>query len=154
MYKYNNLRKILKISFSIAIVLLLLISFALPFFANAEAVGTGGGGNPAGGTGGGGNPAGGTGGASSGLKLINPLKWDNLIDFWREVLKIAAQIGSIFVVVGFVYTGFLFVKSRGNAEELQVAKRSFTYTVIGAALVLGAWAFAMAISETVKSLTN
>jgi flagellar biosynthesis protein FlhB len=137
-------RHILKILTSSLLFCLIVFSVSSPFFVNAAS-----------------GSAGSSGGSSgsitpnpSGVRLINPLKVDNLIDFWREVLKIAAQIGSIFVVLGFVYTGFLFVKARGNAEELQVAKRSFVYTVIGAAIVLGAWAFALAIADTVKSITS
>jgi hypothetical protein len=137
-------REILKFFFSVTLVCLIVFSFALPVFVTAQS------GNVNSPTGASGTITPG----ANGNKLTNPLKVDNLIDFWREILKIAAQIGSIFVVVGFVYTGFLFVKARGNAEELALAKRSFVYTVIGAAIVLGAWAFALAIAETIRSITN
>lgn len=137
-------RYIPKFFFSVILVCLIVFSFYLPFFVSAQS------GSVTSPTGASGTITPG----ANGNKLTNPLKVDNLIDFFREILKIAAQIGSIFVVVGFVYTGFLFVKARGNAEELALAKRSFVYTVIGAAIVLGAWAFAMAIADTVRSITN
>ncbi len=87
-------------------------------------------------------------------ELCNPIRFNNIFDLFKEVLRIAAEIGTVFVVVGFVYSGFLFVKAQGNQEELSKAKRSLTYTVIGAAIVLGAWAFSVAISETIKGITN
>lgn len=87
-------------------------------------------------------------------ELCNPTRFENIQCFFKEVLKIAAEIGGVFVVVGIFYSGFLFVSARGNAEELGKAKRSITYTVIGAALVLGAWAFSVGIANTVNSLLN
>lgn len=143
MYKTKKIKNLSKIFFAFFMVFCLVFSFSTPLSVDAQGNGITGG-----------NSGTGTTPPSSGVKLINPLKWDTLVEFFREILKIAAQIGSIFVVVGFVYTGFLFVKAQGNAEELATAKRSFTYTVIGAALVLGAWAFAMAIAETIKSITS
>jgi hypothetical protein len=147
MYNKKKLRDVFKFLNTVFIFIFIFSLLITPVFVLAQPVTGGSGGNPVTGTGG-------TGAANCKPgQLCNPLKWETLIEFWREILKIAAQIGSIFVVIGFVYTGFLFVRAQGNAEELQVAKRSFTYTVIGAALVLGAWAFAMAIAETVASIT-
>lgn len=89
-----------------------------------------------------------------GTELCNPIRFNTIQCFFKEVLKVAAQIGSVFVVLGIIYSGFLFVSARGNAEELGKAKRAITYTVIGAALVLGAWAFAVGIANTINTITN
>jgi hypothetical protein len=87
-------------------------------------------------------------------KLCNPIKFDSIQCFFKEVLRIAAEIGAVFVVVGIIYSGFMFVQARGNAEELGKAKRAITYTVIGAALVLGAWAFSVGIANTINTILN
>ena len=87
-------------------------------------------------------------------ELCNPIKYDSIPCFFKELLRIAAQIGSIFIILGFVYSGFLFVTARANEEELGKAKRAITYTVIGAIIVLGAWAFAVGITNTINTIVN
>jgi Type IV secretion system pilin len=91
---------------------------------------------------------------ADGTKLCNPIRFNTIQCFFKEVLKIAAEIGGVFVVIGIIYSGFLFVSARGNAEELGKAKRAITYTVIGAALVLGAWAFSVGIANTINTIVN
>ena len=56
------------------------------------------------------------------------------------------------VALAIIYCGFLFVSARGNTEKLTKAKEALLYTVIGAAILLGSWAIAIMISETVLSL--
>ena len=91
---------------------------------------------------------------ADGTKLCNPIRFETIQCFFKEVLKIAAEIGGVFVVIGIIYAGFLFVSARGNAEELGKAKRAITYTVIGAALVLGAWAFSVGIANTINTILS
>lgn len=88
--------------------------------------------------------------------LCNPLKseFDTIPKLFQAILGIAAEIGSVFVILGIIYSGFLFVMARGNQEELSKAKRAITYSVIGAALVLGAWAFSVAIANTINTITK
>lgn len=87
-------------------------------------------------------------------QICNPIKYDNIQDFLQAALQIAAQVGSVIIVLAFIYSGFLFVMARGNQEELSKAKKAITYTVIGAILVLGAWAFSVAIGNTINTITN
>lgn len=91
---------------------------------------------------------------AEGTKLCNPIRFNTIQCFFKEVLKIAAEIGGVFVVIGIIYSGFLFVSARGNTEELGKAKRAITYTVIGAALVLGAWAFSVGIANTLNTILS
>jgi hypothetical protein len=48
-----------------------------------------------------------------------------------------------------IYCGFLFVKAIGKPEEIKKAKDALLYTVIGAAILLGAWTIAQLISDTI-----
>jgi hypothetical protein len=94
--------------------------------------------------------------------LINPLKGINcnqgtsnsncLSSFLISILKIVIEIGSIVVVLMIVYTGFKFVVARGNASELEEARRMLLWTLIGALILLGAQAIAMGIQATVQAL--
>ena len=86
-------------------------------------------------------------------KLCNPLKGtdvDTLGEFLRIVLdNIVLPIGSIIVVLAIIYTGFLFVTARGNEAQLETAKKSLLYVVIGAAILLGSVAISALIGGTI-----
>ncbi len=59
-----------------------------------------------------------------------------------------------FLVVMIMYSGFLFVTARktGSVNDLEKAKQTLKYTMIGAALILGAFVIANALQATVKDL--
>lgn len=97
--------------------------------------------------GGGSNPP------SSGT-LENPLKGINTVpDFIKKIISdIILPIGLPIITFFIIYSGYLFVAARGDAAKLKAAKETFLYTVIGAAVILGAWILAQAIGETVKEL--
>lgn len=86
-------------------------------------------------------------------EICNPLtKTATLTDFMTSILTAATQIGAIVVVVAIIYCGFLFVTAQGNEEKLSKAKTALTWTLIGAAILLGATALQLAISNTVGNL--
>lgn len=86
------------------------------------------------------------------LTLCNPIKVSTFADFIATVLNIVFVVGVPIVAFFLIYSGFLFVIARGNEEALATAKRNFLFTVIGAALLLGAWVLANAIAGTVDAL--
>ena len=88
----------------------------------------------------------------TGGTICNPINSNTINDFIRVILEGVIKIGIPVVALAIIYCGFLFVKARGNAEELSKAKDALLYTVIGAAVLLGSWALAKLISETVLSL--
>ena len=61
-------------------------------------------------------------------------------------------VGIPIVALAIIYTGFLFVQARGNSEELTKAKKVLMYTLIGGALLLGAFVIAKAIGATVDDI--
>jgi hypothetical protein len=117
------------------------------------------GGNPTGsGTGGtgtgsttGGNPIGNSTSTSS-ARINNPIGVDNLQDFIKALLDGVLRIAIPIIVLAIIYSGFLFVKARGNSTELETAKNALMYTLIGAAVLLGSWAIAQIVADTVLSL--
>lgn len=91
-------------------------------------------------------------GTNSGT-INNPLPAIKSIpEFIKIILEFVIKIGIPIVALAIIYSGFLFVSARGKPSELETAKRSLMYTLIGAAILLGAWAIAIMISETVLSL--
>ncbi len=94
-------------------------------------------------------------GDTGSLGIKNPLgSTCTLYDFFQKVLKVAEQIGGVIIVLAIIYTGFLFVKAQGNAEELETAKRAFVWTVIGALILLGATVLSTIIKNTIDAVNT
>lgn len=85
-------------------------------------------------------------------KVQNPISTDNLNDFIKKILEAVLKIGIPLVALAIIYSGFLFVFARGNSEKLKTAKNALLYSVIGAVILLGAWALAKVIADTVREL--
>ena len=86
--------------------------------------------------------------------LQDPLCFNNIYDFIQGVLQAFVYISIPFLSFFFVYSGFKFVMARGNTEALGKAKNNFTYLIIGAILILGAWALAELIKNTVNQIAG
>ncbi|HAS80461.1 MAG: hypothetical protein UR25_C0001G0064 [Candidatus Nomurabacteria bacterium GW2011_GWE1_32_28] len=86
------------------------------------------------------------------IRVENPIQSETLIDLIKTILEGLIKIGMPIIVLAVIYSGFLFVAAQGNSEKLSEAKRSLVYTLIGAAILLGSWAIAQLIADTVKAL--
>lgn len=87
-------------------------------------------------------------------QLCNPIKYDTFSQFVEAVTRTAVNVLLPFVVISFIYTGFLFVKAQGKPTEIQAAQTSLWYSVIGALILFGAWGFANIIGTTVATFTS
>ncbi len=98
--------------------------------------------------------AGGTGGEDI-PQIENPLGDRNdLGDLLLYIVEQVTKIGFYVVVIFIIYSGFLFVKAAGNTKALDEAKQVFLYTIIGAAILLGARILAEVIQGTVTQLES
>lgn len=88
------------------------------------------------------------------VRLKNPLGVSTIKDAIRVFMNAIIKVAIPFIVVFFIWSGLNFITARGNEKKLADAKRMFWYTVIGALLILGAWAITDAIVGTVNSLAN
>lgn len=87
------------------------------------------------------------------VPISNPLPGiATFYDFIRQVLSIIVRVGLPVAAVFLVWSGFLFLKSQGNEEELKRAKHAFVWAVVGTAVLLGAWVLAEAICGTVQDI--
>ena len=85
--------------------------------------------------------------------INNPLPGVSTVpDLIRTILNGLLTIGMPVVALAVIYCGFLFVFARGNSEKLTKAKEALLWTLVGAAVLLGAWAIAQMISATVTGL--
>jgi hypothetical protein len=87
------------------------------------------------------------------VKIVNPIGVNDLNGLIKSILEGAIKIGIPIIALAIIYSGFLFVSAQGNAEKLKTAKRALIYSLVGAAILLGSWAIAQLISETVISVT-
>ncbi|HBB43898.1 MAG TPA: hypothetical protein DCZ83_00680 [Candidatus Yonathbacteria bacterium] len=86
--------------------------------------------------------------------IQNPIKYSTFPEFVAAVTAAAVNVLMPFVVLAFIWSGFLFVKAQGNEKELETAKTAIWWSVIGAFILMGAWGFAQIIGSTVSTITN
>jgi TRAP-type C4-dicarboxylate transport system permease small subunit len=122
------------------LILLCLVTFLLLLVATAYAQGT--------------NPGGGGGTNPIKIELKNPFAvGDNLYDVAKAIVNnVILPIGGVLAVLAFIYSGFKFVMARGKEKEITDAKNALLYSVIGTAVLLGAWVIANVIENTIKQL--
>ncbi|HLF66459.1 MAG TPA: TrbC/VirB2 family protein [Gammaproteobacteria bacterium] len=84
--------------------------------------------------------------------IKNPIEADSINGLIKTLLEGVIKIGMPIVALAIIYCGFLFVAARGKPEAITKAKDALLYTLIGSAVLLGSWAIAQMISETVLSL--
>jgi hypothetical protein len=87
-------------------------------------------------------------------EFTNPLGNVTLYEFLVKILNALIYILFPIIVLMIVYTGFLFVAAQGNEQKLREARRALMWTVIGALVVLGSKALALAIEATVKGIAG
>jgi hypothetical protein len=149
-----NLRN-LKYKAFLASLLSLMLFFALSVtLVSGQTSPTGGGGTSP--TGGGDtNPTG-----SGGTTIPNPFNCGGadpctLFTFLEAIVNnIIMPIGVVLAVLAFIYTGFLYVTAQGNASQIGKAHTALRNSIIGTAILLGAWSIATVIRNTVDQLTN
>ena len=87
------------------------------------------------------------------VTIVNPLKNVKTInELIKKILEGVIKIGMPIIVLAIIYCGFLFVSAQGKPESIKKAKDALLYTLIGAAILLGSWAIAQLIADTVKAL--
>jgi len=85
--------------------------------------------------------------------LTNPLSaGTNIETLLADILAYVVQIGAVVVVLMLVYVGFIFVTARGEPGKITKAREALLWTVVGALILLGAEAIALAIQATVKAI--
>lgn len=91
-----------------------------------------------------------------GAGIPNPLNGiDSLYDLVQSIItNIVVPIGSIVIVLMIIFAGFQFVTAQGNETKIGDAKKTFFFAVIGAAILLGSWAIAQIIKNTVEQVTS
>lgn len=86
-------------------------------------------------------------------KIVNPIpSISSIPGLIQTILEGALRIGIPIIALAIIYCGFLFVAARGKPEAITKAKDALLWTLVGAGILLGAWAIAKMISATVLAL--
>lgn len=88
----------------------------------------------------------------SAQKFTNPISTDTLNGFILKVLDVVVLLGAIVVVFFIILAGFKYVTARGDEKQITSAHQTLTWTIVGAAILLGAKVIASAIQATVDQL--
>jgi len=89
---------------------------------------------------------------SGSTTITNPINADTINGLIKIILIGVIKIGIPLIALALVYTGFLYVAARGKPAAIETANQSLMYTLLGAAILLGSWAIAQLISNTVLQL--
>lgn len=89
---------------------------------------------------------------SAAYVITNPIKAESFGEVVKGFAQLAAQIGLPIAALFLVWSGFLFVSARGDTKKLETAKSTFYWTVIGTALIVGAYAIATAVVNFAQKL--
>ena len=84
--------------------------------------------------------------------IENPIGATSVSSLVEAIAKVVAEVGIMVAAVFIIYSGFLYVSARGSEDQLKKAHTTFTWTIIGTAVILGAWVIATALKATIESL--
>jgi len=87
------------------------------------------------------------------IDIDNPISVNSIPDLIQKVLEGLIKIGIPLLVVMIVYSGFLYLFARGEPAKITAAHEMLKYTLIGGAILLGAWALAQLIHTTLIEIT-
>lgn len=91
--------------------------------------------------------------ATASVKLENPIGGiDSIPALVENILDIILTIGVPLIAMAIIYSGYLFVAAQGNPTKLETAKKSLVYVILGAGILLGAYAIASAVVSTVEAI--
>jgi len=87
------------------------------------------------------------------VPIENPISINSIPTLIQKILEGMIKIGIPLLVVMIVYSGALYLFARGNQNKVSEAHTMLLYTLIGGAILLGAWAIAQMIHSTLIDLT-
>ena len=68
------------------------------------------------------------------------------------ILEFVVDVGKYVIPLAIIYAGFKFVAARGNPEEIETARRTLFWILIGGAIILGAQVLKTVIIGTVEGI--
>lgn len=90
------------------------------------------------------------------LVFENPFKvGNNLYDVVKAIVEhVIMPIGGVLCVLAFIWAGFQYVTAGGDQTKIKKAHQTLLYTVIGTAILLGAWVISEVVQVTIDQVTH
>lgn len=85
-------------------------------------------------------------------KLTNPIGTNSIQVLVDRILDIIIAIGTPIAVLFMIYAGFKFVWARGKPAELEDARKTLMWTIVGIVILLGAELLSNVVSGTITQL--
>lgn len=86
--------------------------------------------------------------------IPNPLGSDKIEDFVQQLMSVIVKVGSAVSVIFLIYSGYLFVEARGNEGKVTKARETFTWTIVGIGILLGASLIATLVIGTITAIRS
>jgi len=86
------------------------------------------------------------------VTITNPISSNSFADVVKKFAQILVTVGIPLAAIFIVWSGFLFLTARGNDQQLTKAKSTLWWTLVGTAIVVGAYAIASAVVEFAQTL--
>jgi hypothetical protein len=99
-------------------------------------------------------PAGGGEAQVSIVRLENPIQSDTFGQLLGNIIDILLLLAAPVLVCVFIWIGLLFVLAQGNASKLKEARSALIWTIVGAAIVIGAKGIQILVTGTIDSIVN
>ena len=84
----------------------------------------------------------------------NPIEAGDFAELIQSIATAVIQIGTPLAVLALIFAGFKFITGSlgGDAKAISEAKKIFWWTLIGVAVIVGAWAIATAVVNFAKTI--
>lgn len=87
-------------------------------------------------------------------QICNPIKANNFLDLILNITNALIPIATVCAVVAIIFSGFKFITASvsGKEEEIKNAKKMLTWSLIGTAIIVGAYALAKVVVDFATKL--
>lgn len=83
--------------------------------------------------------------------LRNPISCDDFTCLLVQIIRIFLGFVAITATVMFIYGGFVFLTSRGNADAVKKGKDTLFWSSVGIVIVIGSW---IAVEFVLRTITG
>ncbi|MEN9852403.1 MAG: Type secretion system pilin [Candidatus Parcubacteria bacterium] len=96
-------------------------------------------------------PTSGSGGVEI-VQLKNPIAADSVNELIGNIIDILLLLAAPVLVCVFIWIGLRFVLAQGNATKLKEVRQAFLWTLVGAAIVIGAKGIQILVTGTFEAI--
>ncbi len=85
-------------------------------------------------------------------QLCNPLKVTTITEFLVAIIDILLIFALPVIIFFIIYSGYLFVTAGGDSGQIEKARGSLTWAIIGGVIILGAKLIITVVQNTVAAI--